>query len=43
MRIVGDIKEISELFSLCVPSLWEFEYQKQAFEKVKLIWDKKVN
>jgi hypothetical protein len=43
MRIVGDIKEISELFSLCVPSLWDFEYQKQAFEKVKSIWNKKVN
>jgi len=43
MRIAGDIKEISELFSLCVPSIWDFEYQKQAFEKVKSIWDKKVN
>jgi hypothetical protein len=43
MRIAGDIKEISELFSLCVPSLWDFEYQKQAFQKVTLIWDKKVN
>jgi hypothetical protein len=43
IRIAGDIKEISELFSLCVPSLWDFEYQKEAFDKVKSIWDKKVN
>ena len=43
MRIAGDIKEISELFSLCVPSLWDFEYQKEAWQKVSSIWNKKVN
>ena len=43
MRIAGDIKEISELFSLCVPSLWDFEYQKEAWQKVSSIWNKEVN
>jgi hypothetical protein len=43
MRIAGDIKEISELFSLCVPSLWDFEYQKEAWQKVSLIYNKEVN